>query len=367
MRTTEEAPVTLFFILTVIIGQVYFHLLLRLPSLYFSRVSRIFDEANLSIYEITEMVFETAGGPGQKDKSQMAMNMQVSEVVAPKIRPQYERLKNSWESFIDSLIREWETFNIVSVMLLTAILTILQIGTAANDPVTRYAALFSLICALVSLLFGCMYIIRFGTMRKTYAAVEWAKSARGSSQSVIWNVWVLLSMPAVWLTWSIVLFIVAIMSFVWRTDPANDSISTFMLSATGLLIIRIAMSALLGLGLVNALLITNTFQLYGEALDKDWRTWIDEWKKAKAIEAPLDLLASGNAPPGGYFPYLNYGQPLADMTPLPASVLFLFRLQLLLYFNLPPIFPLCILILQIKKLPDGGVAVLQIYLRLSGQ
>jgi hypothetical protein len=117
---------------------------------------------------------------------------------------------------------------------------------------------------------------------------------------------------------SIVLFIVAIMSFVWRTDPANDSISTFMLSATGLLIIRIAMSALLGLGLINALLITNTFQLYGEALDKDWRTWIDEWKKAKAIEAPLDLLASGNAPPGGYFPYLNYGQPLAHMTPLPA-------------------------------------------------
>lgn len=57
----------------------------------------------------------------------------------------------------------------------SAILTILQISTAASDPVTRYAALFSLICSLISLLFGCMYIIRFGTMRKTYTAVEWAK------------------------------------------------------------------------------------------------------------------------------------------------------------------------------------------------
>ena len=56
----------------------------------------------------------------------------------------------------------------------SAILTILQIESAANDPLTRNFAFFSLICALISLLFGCMYIIRFGTMRKTYKAAEWA-------------------------------------------------------------------------------------------------------------------------------------------------------------------------------------------------
>ncbi|KAF9479302.1 hypothetical protein BDN70DRAFT_807293, partial [Pholiota conissans] len=261
-RGVTEEPITLSFIVTVIVGQAYFHLLLRLPSLYFSRVSRIFDEANLNILEITEMAFETSEGCSPEEKAQAAMNMQVSEPVAPKIRPQYEKLKSSWEAFIDSLIREWETFNIVSVMLLTAILTILQITTAASDPVTRYAALFSLICSLISLLFGCMYIIRFGTMRKTYAAVEWAKAVLDSSQSVIWNVWVLLCMPAVWLTWSIILFIVAIMSFVWRTNPANDSASTFILSSTGLLVVRIAISAVLALGVMNTILITNTFRIY---------------------------------------------------------------------------------------------------------
>lgn len=56
----------------------------------------------------------------------------------------------------------------------SAILTILQIDTAAQNPITRYTALFSLICSLISLLFGCMYIIRFGTMRKPYKAAEWA-------------------------------------------------------------------------------------------------------------------------------------------------------------------------------------------------
>ena len=55
-----------------------------------------------------------------------------------------------------------------------AILSILQLGGAADDPLTRYTALFSLMCALISLLFGCMYIIRFGSMRKSYKAAEWA-------------------------------------------------------------------------------------------------------------------------------------------------------------------------------------------------
>ena len=59
-------------------------------------------------------------------------------------------------------------------LLHSAILTILQISGAADDPITRYLALLSLLCALMSLLFGCIYIIRFGTMRKTYKAAEWA-------------------------------------------------------------------------------------------------------------------------------------------------------------------------------------------------
>lgn len=55
-----------------------------------------------------------------------------------------------------------------------AILTILQIDGASEDPLTRYTALISMICALMSLIYGCVYIIRFGTMRKSYKAAEWA-------------------------------------------------------------------------------------------------------------------------------------------------------------------------------------------------
>ncbi|KAJ7670424.1 hypothetical protein B0H17DRAFT_839792, partial [Mycena rosella] len=80
----------------------------------------------------------------------------------------------SWEGFIDSLLREWKTQNVVSTLMLSAILTMLQIDAAASDEIARTTALLSLISALMSLLFGSMYIIRFGTMRKMYKTANWA-------------------------------------------------------------------------------------------------------------------------------------------------------------------------------------------------
>lgn len=37
---------------------------------------------------------------------------------APSLPPAYKALKANWEAFIDGLIKEWETLNIVSVLLL---------------------------------------------------------------------------------------------------------------------------------------------------------------------------------------------------------------------------------------------------------
>ena len=93
--------------------------------------------------------------------------------------------------FVDSLLREWKTLNLVSALLCTlgdschpnlyrsdhgssAILTMFQVPDAAGDPLTRWAAIFSLIFALMSLIYGCMYIVQFGTMRSMYKASRWA-------------------------------------------------------------------------------------------------------------------------------------------------------------------------------------------------
>ena len=82
-----------------------------------------------------------------------------------------------------------------------------QISSAATDPVIRTAALLSLICALMSLSYGCMYIVRFGTMRSMYQASKWAEEARKANTSIFWNVWVLLAMPAVWMSWYVNFFL----------------------------------------------------------------------------------------------------------------------------------------------------------------
>ena len=43
-----------------------------------------------------------------------------------------------------------------------------------GNRVVQCTALLSLICALISLILGCLYLIRFETMRRPYKAMQWA-------------------------------------------------------------------------------------------------------------------------------------------------------------------------------------------------
>ena len=45
----------------------------------------------------------------------------------------------------------------------------------SDQPVMRTSALIALICALWSLTFGCMYILRFSTMKSMHKASRWAE------------------------------------------------------------------------------------------------------------------------------------------------------------------------------------------------
>ncbi|KAG6915085.1 hypothetical protein DXG01_013532 [Tephrocybe rancida] len=226
--------------------QVYLLFLLYLPSFYFSRVARIFDEAEMSMPEIENMALQAMG-------SITLQELQWSS-------PASANLKGTWESFIESLLREWKTLNIISVLLLSlvpspafelilrltkppsAILTILQIEAAGTDPIARNCALISLICALMSLLYGCMYIIRFSSMRKTYKALEWAQVS---------------------------------------LQPTLTSQSILILSPRAELAIRIAISAILGLGVLHFALILNTLRQYGDSMDRNFKKELELVVKQK--------------------------------------------------------------------------------------
>ncbi|KAJ7663872.1 hypothetical protein DFH06DRAFT_986647 [Mycena polygramma] len=272
--------------------QLYLHLLLRIPALYFSRVTRIFEDARLSLPDIKRMARAKA------DQWTATNNFvwQVQAMVPDQqpLPPSLLQFRTSWESFIDSLMREWKTLNIISVLLMSAILTMLQIE-AASHPITRTSALFSLICALMSLLYGCMYIIRFGTMRKMHKASSFANEAQKGTTSIWWNVWVLLAMPAIWLAWSIITFLTCIMSFVWLSGSSQDPVD-FVMSPRAALGTRIGLTIVFSLGVIYFFLIVRTFHRYGDPLDREWMRTVAQWTRE------VDPYQAYNAPTGFYHP-----------------------------------------------------------------
>jgi hypothetical protein len=73
----------------------------------------------------------------------------------------------------------------------------------------------------------------------------------GNDKTLIWwNAWVLLAMPAVWLAWSMILFTVGILSFVWRTGSTADPSERDKLRPRQALGPRIAITCVFALSLI---------------------------------------------------------------------------------------------------------------------
>lgn len=254
----EPLPISLFGLIYsyLSISRLYLYFLLGVPGLYFTRVATVFEDANIHGHALEQMVLNNASA------------RRYPELVVSYDHPAFKRLNKSWTQFIDTLIKEWKTFNIISVLLLSAIVAILQIEPAFNDPIVHYAALFSLVSALMNLMFGCMYILRFNTMRAPHKAVQWARETQKTHTNLFWNVWILLAIPAVWLVWSLIFYIVAIMAFVWRVE-SGDPPPAF--SPQLVLAIRIGISTALAVGLTYIVVVMVTFVDFGAPMDKRFR------------------------------------------------------------------------------------------------
>ncbi|KAF7327238.1 hypothetical protein MKEN_00301000 [Mycena kentingensis (nom. inval.)] len=277
--TDSEYIRTRAFLTDTLPRQIYLHILLRLPALYFSRVARIFQDAEVSRPDIERMlevatsraaprptqledIFNPTGSPSEP-------RLPLGDDWTPGVvSPALIRFKHSWEDFVSSLIKEWKTLNVVSALLLSAILTLFQLPAAANDSLTRTAALISLVCGLMSLCYGCVYIVRFSTMGSMHRASKFAEEARKTHTLIWWNVWTLLAMPVVFLAWSVICFIVAISAFVWRTAPEGDLSDADVPAADPavareeLLVQRVLVSCVLAIGLLYFALIVMSLKRY---------------------------------------------------------------------------------------------------------
>ncbi|KAI6027084.1 hypothetical protein EDC04DRAFT_2899357 [Pisolithus marmoratus] len=275
--------------------QLYLHLMLRLPSLYFSRIARLFEDADVSQPDIDRLLRSCDASNRARDRRErMSPIPQTAHAhnhdlglpfsddwTAENVGPALVRFKTSWESFIDSLLREWKTLNLVSALLLSAILSMFQNTEMAYDPLTRTTALLSLTCALMSLSYGCVYIVRFATMKTMYKA---GKMGTGNSEN--YNVYIMervghagVALRVVGLVRvhtlfprfplsptlrrSMIFFIASILSFVWRSGSTTDPSTPSPLDPTAAIGPRVLVSAFFLLGLIYFAAIVKTLQGYG--------------------------------------------------------------------------------------------------------
>ncbi len=117
---------------------------------------------------------------------------------------------------------------------------------------------------------------------------------------------------------SIILYIACIMSFIWRTNAGSTQPAS-TLSDTSVLLIRVFMSAVLGLGFIYSALVLKTFSRYGEAMDKAWKRRISGWvqEKIHLHGAASTHRTHSYAAPGLHYPHLP--EPYAHSIPSRAS------------------------------------------------
>jgi len=82
---------------------------------------------------------------------------------------------------------------------------------------------------------------------------------------------------------SIILYIACILSFVWRAGTTNHE-QTYVLSSRAELGIRIAFSAVFGLGVVYFALVIRTFWQYGDAMDKSFKAKVALWARERTSD-----------------------------------------------------------------------------------
>ena len=88
----------------------------------------------MSMPEIKKMALEAASG--WKDP---AKDLHQGFIFDPQeLSPPYASLQNSWQSFIDSLMREWKTLNVISVLLLSCVYRLLLTGFIDSTLVQRH-------------------------------------------------------------------------------------------------------------------------------------------------------------------------------------------------------------------------------------
>ncbi|KAG6808016.1 hypothetical protein H0H92_005671 [Tricholoma furcatifolium] len=270
------------------IRNLYHILLFGVPNFYRYRVHQVFWEVSYVESEVmSELVTQLGKSQIELDRK-LASMPQKPQHHSPSPQEYYSlpeiaklvNLKTLWEGFIDKCIHEWKAANLIAILLLGVIVATLQLSGGLSDGIVRTFLFLSLSFAFMSVLYGCIFWVRFSTMHPVHKAFAWAKDSKNEGYHIIWNTWILLSMPMTWLSWSLIFYVAGIMSYIWRTPwviPGPTMSSSFEL------ISKLSPSLVLVLGILHFVVIARALHEYGSPMDKKWRATVQQAAEKQGI------------------------------------------------------------------------------------
>jgi len=134
---------------------------------------------------------------------------------------------NQWDTFTEILLKQWTTLGLLSTLIFGATLTMFQIPSIMNSSVLPIVAHFVLLCTMMSLIYTCLLGVYFEGWKSISTSEKWMQEVRTADPHTFWNVWVLISLPALWTCWAIFSFLVSMVLFVWplgQQDSSQDSL-----------------------------------------------------------------------------------------------------------------------------------------------
>ncbi|KAF8891312.1 hypothetical protein BD779DRAFT_196516 [Infundibulicybe gibba] len=176
-------------------------LLFNIPSLYSSRIQKIFLETRRKS-ESLEM---------------QPLNRQPTDNLGT---TPSEATLEPWDKFSRTLIKEWAALRILSSLVLATIFSMFQISGLWGNQLMMVAALFS----FAALIYGAVLTIYVNGWRDDAGLPMWAKGIREPFRiGFLWSIWILMALPAIWTIWGIIFFFLSVM-IVWvSAQGGNDN------------------------------------------------------------------------------------------------------------------------------------------------
>ncbi|KAJ7901446.1 hypothetical protein B0H13DRAFT_2028023, partial [Mycena leptocephala] len=132
------------------------------------------------------------------------------------------------DTFYKRCSNEWREMGAGAAVLFSLLFTILQISSAAYDPIVRTVVQLSIVCLFFGSIYAFILYAMFGKLEQAATGPVWMRNARKASTDTLWNPWIMLSLPLFWIIWCEpclcggVLFCHLHHGFLWRSGATNE-------------------------------------------------------------------------------------------------------------------------------------------------